>query len=187
MGNFSTASEKAEHFAQCGKYAIPARFCTLAEVVKVKHGADQEEAAVLRGRDEVVLESSKPQVTDLLGTNARLDGHCSTRTQRSATSSTSSRSRARRPSKKSRRLMPRTSCSEENPLQGVKLRVMAVSIKTRADKDFTKVTFMSESMSAGEAALHARQRGRRRRPKLRRPPQARSFTICGGYRHTKHG
>jgi hypothetical protein len=43
-------------------------------------------------------------------------------------------------------------CSEGNPLEGIELRVMAVNIKTRADKDFTKVKFMPASMSAADAA-----------------------------------
>jgi len=43
-------------------------------------------------------------------------------------------------------------CSEGNPLAGVTVRVMAVNIKTRAQKDFTKVRFLPASMSAVDAA-----------------------------------
>lgn len=50
------------------------------------------------------------------------------------------------------------SCAEENPLSGVKVRLMAVNILTRAKKDFTKVRFMPESMSAAAAAAaHAEE------------------------------
>lgn len=49
-------------------------------------------------------------------------------------------------------------CGEGNPLEGVELRIMAVNIKTKADKDFTKVRFMSASMSAADAAsAHAEE------------------------------
>jgi len=43
-------------------------------------------------------------------------------------------------------------CSESNPLAGIELRAMAVNIKTRADKDFTKMKWMPASMSAADAA-----------------------------------
>jgi hypothetical protein len=43
------------------------------------------------------------------------------------------------------------SVSEENPFGGLSIRVMAVNIKTRANKDFTKVTFMPADMSAADA------------------------------------
>ena len=43
-------------------------------------------------------------------------------------------------------------CSEANPLGGIKIRLMAVNIKTRAQKDFTKVKFLPASMSAADAA-----------------------------------
>lgn len=47
--------------------------------------------------------------------------------------------------------------SEQNPLAGIRLRVMAVNVKTRAGKDFTRVKFMSASTSAAEAAAaHAK-------------------------------
>jgi len=42
--------------------------------------------------------------------------------------------------------------AEDNPLGGVKVRLMAVNIKTKAGKDFTKVRFMPESMLAADAA-----------------------------------
>ena|SRR3990167_1759268 len=48
--------------------------------------------------------------------------------------------------------------SEQNPLAGVRLRVMAVNVKTKAQKDFTKVKFMSGSVSAADAAAaHAKE------------------------------
>lgn len=48
--------------------------------------------------------------------------------------------------------------SEANPFGGLKIRVVAVNIKTRAGKDFTKVTFVPESVSAADAAAqHAKE------------------------------
>lgn len=43
-------------------------------------------------------------------------------------------------------------CSEANPLDGTEIRLMAVNIKTRANKDFTKCRFIPASMSATDAA-----------------------------------
>lgn len=39
---------------------------------------------------------------------------------------------------------------QENPLQGTKLRIIATNIKTKAQKDFTKVKFMSADTSAAD-------------------------------------
>ena len=48
--------------------------------------------------------------------------------------------------------------SEQNPLAGVKLRAMAVNVKTKALKDFTKVKFMAATVSALDAAAaHAKE------------------------------
>lgn len=47
------------------------------------------------------------------------------------------------------------SCSEANPLGGTEIRLTATNIKTKSSgytKDFTKVKFMSASMSAADAA-----------------------------------
>jgi len=42
--------------------------------------------------------------------------------------------------------------SEANPLGGIEIRLTAVNIKTRAQKDFTKVRFLPASMSTADAA-----------------------------------
>lgn len=48
--------------------------------------------------------------------------------------------------------------AEANPLAGVKLRISAVNVKTRAGADFTKVKFMSAETSAADAAAeHAKE------------------------------
>jgi len=48
--------------------------------------------------------------------------------------------------------------TEDNPMGGFRVRLMAVAIKTRAGKDFTKVKFMPESMSGADAqAEHAKE------------------------------
>jgi hypothetical protein len=47
---------------------------------------------------------------------------------------------------------------EGNPLAGVRVRVMAVNIKTRANKDFTKVKFISAATSSEDAQRdHAKE------------------------------
>jgi hypothetical protein len=43
------------------------------------------------------------------------------------------------------------SVSEENPFGGMKIRVMAVNIKTQSGNDSTKVTFMSADTSSADA------------------------------------
>lgn len=48
------------------------------------------------------------------------------------------------------------SCSENNPLCGVELRISAVNILTRAKKDFTKVKWISTGVSLSEVqSTHA--------------------------------
>ena len=145
MGIFD-GIENAEHFAG-GKYIQPGLY--LAEVVKVK------QAMTRNKRPFYVVELKVLESSNLkdhpLGTNmswmVMLDQDAALGNIKHFVSVASET-----PVKEVQASDAEDSCSEENPLQGVKLRAMAVNIKTRADKDFTKVTFLSESMSAGEAA-----------------------------------
>jgi len=151
MGIFD-GIENAEHFAG-GKYIQPGLY--LAEIIKVKQSKTR------KSRPFYVVEMKVLESSNLkdhpLQTNmswmVMMDQDAALGNIKHFVSVASET-----PIKEVQVADAEDSCSEENPLQGVKLRVMAVNIKTRADKDFTKCTFLPESMSAGEAAAtHAKE------------------------------
>ena len=61
---------------------------------------------------------------------------------------------------------------EDNPLAGTEIRVMAVNIKTKAGKDFTKCKFLSASMSAADAAAAHAKDAEASAPAAAAPPAA---------------
>lgn len=151
MGIFD-GIENAEHF-DGGKYIQPGLY--LAEIIKVKQ-AKTRKARPFYVVELKVLESSNLKdhpISTNMSWMVMLDQDAALGNIKHFVSVASET-----PIKEVQVADAEDSCSEENPLQGVKLRVMAVNIKTRADKDFTKVSFMSTSTSAADAATaHAKE------------------------------
>jgi hypothetical protein len=145
MGVFD-GIENAEHFAG-GKYVQPGLH--LGEIIKVKQATTRKKRPFYVVEMKV-LETSNPKEHPI-GTPfswmVMLDQDAALGNIKHFVSVASDT-----PIKEVQASDAEDSCSEDNPLAGIKLRVMAVNIKTRADKDFTKVTFMPADMSAADAA-----------------------------------
>ena len=148
MGIFD-GIEQAEFF-EGGKYVAPGLY--LAEIIKVKQALTRKKRPfyVVEMR---VLESSN-LTEHPIGTSfswmSMLDQDAALGNIKHFVSVASET-----PIKEVKVADAEDSCSEENPLAGVKVRVSAVNIKTKKSgykDDFTKVTFMPESMSAAAAA-----------------------------------
>lgn len=151
MGIFD-GIENAEHFAG-GKYVRPGLF--LAEILKVKQ-AKTRKSIPFYVVEMKVLESSDVKehpIGTTMSWMVMMNQDAALGNIKHFVSVATDM-----PIKEVQASDAEDSCSEDNPLAGIKLRVMAVNIKTKADKDFTKCTFMPESVSAADAtAAHAKE------------------------------
>lgn len=150
MGVFD-GIESAEHFAG-GKYVRPGLY--LAEIVKVKRSNTRKKRPFYVVEMKVLESSNEKEhpVGTPFSWMVMLDQDAALGNIKHFVSVASET-----PIKEVQVADAEDSCSEENPLGGVKIRLTAVNIKTRADADFTKVTFMPADMSAADAAAaHAK-------------------------------
>jgi hypothetical protein len=145
MASLFSNIEKAEFFAN-GKYVTPGLH--LAEIVKVKSGVTRLKKPFYVVEMKVVESSNEKEhpIGTTMSWMVMLDNDAALGNIKHFLSVA-----AGKDIKDVTEADGEESVSEENPFGGLSIRVMAVNIKTRANKDFTKVTFMPSDMSAADA------------------------------------